>query len=160
MRWFASGTIVLAGALALAPPARAGDPGPDDHGPAGYGVTGTHSDPVLITQRPPLPPTPSRFPWAYRLTHPGEDVHYYDCYAHHLSDYNCGSFCAEARFIFGSCRVWWNEPCTADKPPVWLPDGTPVWLGPNGFSPVPLNGKGGHGAGGAGRAGCTGCGNW
>jgi hypothetical protein len=39
------------------------------------------------------------------------------CWADYNSDYNCGSFHSECRFIFGSCRQFWREPCFTAPPP-------------------------------------------
>ena len=149
MRSMLSGMTVVAAALALASSARAeGWPPPD---------------PVLIPNRPVLMPAPSHFPWAYRVLHPGEEYHYYSGYAHHLSDYNCGNFASETRFIWGSCKVWWNEPFTYHKPPILLPDGSILpepYYAPRRGGPGGPGGPGVSSYGPGGAAGCIGCGNW
>src|SRR5262249_19506121 len=43
------------------------------------------------------------------------------CYTHH-NRFSCGSWGSELRFLFGSCRAFFGEPCL--KPPV--PVGEPV----------------------------------
>jgi hypothetical protein len=96
-------------------------------------------DPLLIPRQPFTEPTTWSHPVAYRLVHPW-------CYAHHLSDLNCGSLTADGRFIFSGCRIVRKEPCDDQKPPVLLPDGTPLRL-------PSANGAGN----GAGKGGCPSC---
>jgi hypothetical protein len=118
-----SGMIGLAAALALAAPT------------AVRAENFPPLDPVFVPN-PAQPPEPPRSHCLYRLLHPW-------CYAHHLSDYNCGSLVSDGRFILSGCRIFWNEPCNYDKPPVLLPDGTPYPLPPRGSGNGYGNGNGG-----------------
>ncbi len=45
------------------------------------------------------------------------------CWSHHNSYYSCGSLCSELRFVFGSCRAFFGEPCQHGPPAMPLPDG-------------------------------------
>jgi hypothetical protein len=42
-----------------------------------------------------------------------------------FNGYSCGSFKADAGFIFGSCRTFYGEPCLKGAPPSPLPE----WAG-------------------------------
>ena len=71
---------------------------------------------------------------ASNKAHPFLNKHGLGCYAHH-DQIGCSSFHSEFRFIFGSCRAFFGEPCNRGPYRIPLPDaGYP----PSGSTPTDL----------------------
>ncbi len=47
------------------------------------------------------------------------------CWSHHTSHMSCGSLCSELRFVFGSCRAFFAEPCEHGPPGHGVPGPQP-----------------------------------
>jgi hypothetical protein len=91
-------------------------------------------DSVIIAP-PPGPPPPPTGPWVGEETPPAPmkkrpaplmDVLHLrcprGCYAN-FNDYTCSSLKSECAYIFGSCRIFFGEPCFTGAPPSLLPGG-------------------------------------
>ena len=53
------------------------------------------------------------------------------CWAHH-NGLGCGNIDSECKFIFGSCRTFYGEPCFRGPPPPPVPPGYPYGVGAPG----------------------------
>jgi len=62
-------------------------------------------------------------PVVHAVTHPVQWVHDHPgCWAD-FNGYSCGSLDSECKFIFGSCRTFFGEPCAPGPPPTpWDPN--------------------------------------
>lgn len=58
------------------------------------------------------------------------------CWGHH-DHYGCGSCWAQTRFVFGSCRAFFGEPCALQPPRIPTPDGYEPPVPPQGTPPNP-----------------------
>jgi hypothetical protein len=103
-------------------------------------VVPTAPAPVIIYQAPPgndpvLAPEGANNQSGRRPLRDCLQKHGLACWSHHNSP-GCGSLKAECKFIFGSCRDFFGEPCIQNPPSIVPPPGRMM---PGGPAPASCN---------------------